>query len=320
MLSKVVNPDITLLVRRRINWLIVGAVFGVAALTTWITREAAVTQLDIIRSALIDSGLDPVSGSCDLLDGKLNVTACLSHAGPNVDQTFVSSLLEQHSRVVESSTSTLGFGGLGFASRQSASMIGFVCLALLVVTHTTSPWEIGTGRSLIAAVGPRRFLAQKVTTLLGVVLMQPLVGWIGVIVGSIVPVKTRLPVASTNILANLEAYARAESVLITFGLILVALGVSLRAMVPTFVSVMILLGVAFLATLNRTLYPFTPASWIAAVMRFSADSHRQVVDSLWAPWVSSYLSSAAGFACLLILSAVLLVAAVWWLPRRRPIA
>lgn len=280
------------------------AVFAFAGMSSWVTRNAAVGQLNVIRNGLAEKGgvADTTSGPCALLLDSWNASACLATLGPG-RHTYFGSLIEYRQLVAENVSATSLQGALGFGSRQSASMIGFIALALVVAVHVTSLWDSGVARPALVALGSTRIVLQKSVTALVAPAIILVSSTLGVIVASFVPVHEPLPgpedVFGQSVVDGLRSYWMLSAV----GLLTVAVGVLARQLMITFAVVVGLLALSFVGTLNATLYPWSPAGWIATLMHFSANSYRQVVDSFWAKEVGEYsglLMGLAVSACALI--------------------
>lgn len=317
--ARTVLADLVLL-RRRIFALLLGAVAIIGGMTAWITRSAAVRQLDIIRQGLSDNGADTTRGACAVLASHFDTTGCAATLGVQTDRVFTDSLLSQYSKVIEAATATSGTGVLGFAARQIGSMVGFVTIALLLAIHICGPWEFGTARALIATAGTKVLIVQKGVTGLLAVLCLPLVCSVGVAVGHFIPLDRALPPPHPTPAADLTQLGRCYVVLLVVASLVFALALLTRSMVATFVITIAVLGVSFVGTLDPSLYRWSPAAWIATVMQFSSDDHRQIVDSLWTPWIPSLVSQGWAFAAIIALALIPVTVAIWSLPRRRPIA
>lgn len=312
-----IKADLLLFLRRRAFWFVYVAVFAFAGMSSWITRNAAVGQLNVIRNGLAEKGgvADTTSGPCALLLDSWNAPACLATLGPGL-HTYFGSLIEYHQLVEESVSSASLSGALGFAARQSASMVGFIAVTLLVITHVTSLWSSGAARPVIAALGTSRMVLHKSVTALVAPLPILLASTLGVVVSGLVPISDPLPAPDNLLQQSLVDAVRAYWMLCAVALLATAFAAFARQLVFAFVAMMGVLALSFVATLDNALYPYSPAGWIATVMHFSADFNRQVVDSFWADEYGSYSAVRTGSA-MTALAAAVLGGALLTLARRR---
>lgn len=314
-----ISADLKLL-NRRVMW-IIGLVFViVSAMMVWITRRSAGNQLSIIDSGLQTSGVDPHSTQCNIYAGMEHISGCLSQISPDVELTFPQSMIEYYPAVVEASTLTSSPAGLlTVAARHSGTMLGLMTLILVVALHTSATWEGGTARWLLPRIGLSRFLIVKLVTMACVALILPILGWAGSALGLLIPTGQALPPGTAPWGTAMEQVGLSWVVLLLIGTLVLGISAWARALVTGFVITCGVMALSFFGSLDRELYKFSPAGWIATMLKLPVGPYRQTVDYLWigaGPDVSMTLS----YLGLLAMALVPLFGAIIWLRRARPLA
>lgn len=311
------RADLGLLLRTgagRAVWL---AVLLFAAATSWMTRLSATDQLAELRTFLRGAGTDPDGGLCALLAQRFDLGRCIGVVRNDVGDISADVLSTKYSEMVESIAATSWEGALGFAARQSASIVGFIALGMVLAVHVSTLWETGAARPAIAAIGPARIVVQKSAAVFVAALLVLLASTLGTLVGRVVPVPGRLPPIEGDLRRSFVDLAHSYWMLCAVGLFTVAVAILSRQFVVTFAIVMGLMAVFFIATLDRDFYPFSPAGWIATVMGFSRRTRHTVIDYFWTAEVGRYDPVLMGLA-ITAFGVIPLVVAAWLLWRRKP--
>lgn len=311
------RADLRLLLRNRASATVCLAVFLFAAATSWVTRFSAAGQLTDLRRMLTESGTDPDTGPCALLAPDFKAEACVAILRLHVNDISPDVVVSQYSELEASVSATSVEGALGFASRQSASIVGLIALGLLVAVHVASLWESGAARPAIAALGTTRIVTQKGLTALVAAMLVLLASALGALVSHFIPVSEKLPSIRGDFGRSLIDFGHAYWMLCSLGLLTVAVAILSRQFVITFAVVMGLMAVCFVATLDRDLYRWSPAGWIATVMGFSRRTRHTVIDYFWTAEVGNYDPVLMGLA-MTALGVIPLLLAGFLLWRRKP--
>lgn len=315
---RALRADISLL-RRPVLVFIGLGVMLTGALTSWMTRSGAVRQMNTVNRAISSSGLDPSVGVCHATGAEFDLTQCLALAPAAADTYWLGDLLRMVDRATEAASGTSLSGALGFAARQSASMIGFVALTFIICIHICTSWEQGTARPLLTTIGGKHFIAQKLTSSVVLVVLVPIVSCIGVVIGSLVPISGPLPPPQNVLDRSFIDLARAYWMLLVLAVLVVAIALVARNLVGAVLAVIIPLMLSYIATNSRALFDWSPAGWVANAMQFSKVERRQVVDFFWVPAVGRLSPMTSGLL-LTGLAVLALAIAAFTLPRRKPIA
>lgn len=311
------RADLGLLLRNgagRAVWL---AVFLFAAVTSWITRHSAADQLAELRTLLRESGSDPDNGRCALLAPRFDMGDCVAALRHHASDVSAEVLRTQYAELMDSVAATSWEGALGFAARQSASIVGFIALGMVLAVHVSTLWETGVARPAIAAVGPARIVVQKSVAVFVAALVVLVASTLGALTGRVLPVPGWLPPVAGDIGRSVVDLAHSYWMLCALGLFTVAVAIVSRQFVSTFAVVMGLMAVCFVATLDRDLYAFSPAGWIATVMGFSRRTRHAVIDYFWTAEVGNHDPVLMGLA-MTAFGLIPLVGAGWLLWRRKP--
>lgn len=317
-LTRSLLADISLLRRPALGFVGLGVVLT-GLLTSWMTRDAAAGQTDIISRAISSSGLDPSVGVCQIVGAGFDPAQCLASAPAIADTFWLGDLLRQSDRVVEAVSATSLSGLIGFAARQSASMIGFVALTLVICIHISVAWEQGTARPLLAATGSKCLIAQKLTSSVVLVILLPILSCIGVAIGSLLPISGPIPLPRNLLVTSFMDLLRAYWILLVFAVLVVAIALLARNLVGSVLAVLIPLMLSYIAANSRELFDWSPSGWIANFMQFSSDDRRQVIDFFWVPALGRLSPFVSGLI-LAVFAIVALGIATIAFPRRKPIA